>query len=176
MITEVKRKLGGGEERFETELIHRSPSLLLVLYRIERGADSLDSYGCFWPRRPYGCYHIVRPPGTPDAGREVLSRFDVLTDLEIVGDEVRYLDLLLDLLVRVGPAGRPEHPLGGRGRGGGSPRRRAPRCGGRRVHRARTPHAGAPSPPRGRRDPRAAAAAGQDRVGTEVRRRGRRAR
>ena len=106
MITEVKRKLGGGEERFATELIHRSPSLLLVLYRIERGADSLDSYGCFWPRRPYGCYHIVRPPGTPDAGREVLSRFDVLTDLEIVGDEVRYLDLLLDLLVRVGPAGR----------------------------------------------------------------------
>ena len=106
MITEVKRKLGGGEERFQTELVHRSPSLLLVLYRIERGDDSLDSYGCFWPRRPYGCYHIVRPPGAPDAGREVLSRFDVLTDLEIVGDEVRYLDLLLDLLVRVDPAGR----------------------------------------------------------------------
>ena len=106
MITEVKRKLGGGEERFATELVHRSPSRLLVLYRIERGDDSLDSYGCFWPRRPYGCYHIVRPPGTPDAGREVLSRFDVLTDLEVVGDEVRYLDLLLDLLVRVSPAGR----------------------------------------------------------------------
>ena len=28
------------------------------------------------------------------------------TDLEIAGDEVRYLDLLLDLLVRVDPAGR----------------------------------------------------------------------
>ena len=55
----------------------------------------------------------MRPPGTPDAGREVLSRFDVLTDLEIGGDEVRYLDLLLDLLVRVSPAGRLERPLGG---------------------------------------------------------------
>ena len=105
-IIEVKRKLGGGEERFATELVHRSPSLLLVLYRIERGDDSLDSYGCFWPRRPYGCYHIVRPPGAPDAGREVLSRFDVLRDVEIAGDEVRYLDLLLDLVVRVDAAGR----------------------------------------------------------------------
>ena len=108
MIIEVKRKLGGGEERFATELVHRAPSLLLVLYRIGRGAGSLDSYGCFWPRRPYGCYHIVRPPGAPDAGREVLSRFDVLTDLEIAGDEVRYLDLLLDLVVRPTPAGRLE--------------------------------------------------------------------
>ena len=105
-IIEVKRKLGGGEERFATELVHRSPSLLLVLYRIERGDNSLDSYGCFWPRRPYGCYHIVRPPGAPDAGREVLSRFDVLRDVEIAGDEVRYLDLLLDLVVRVDAAGR----------------------------------------------------------------------
>lgn len=105
-IIEVKRKLDGSEERFATELVRRSPSLLLVLFRIERGADSLDSYGCFWPRRPYGCYHIVRPPGAPDAGREVLSRFDVLRDVEIDGDEVRYLDLLLDLVVRVDPAGR----------------------------------------------------------------------
>ena len=105
-IIEVKRKLGGGEERFATELVHRSPSLLLVLYRIERGDDSLHSYGCFWPRRPYGCYHIVRPPGAPDAGREVLSRFDVLRDVEIDGDAVRYLDLLLDLVVRVDAAGR----------------------------------------------------------------------
>ena len=105
-IIEVKRKLDGSEERFATELVHRSPSLLLVLFRIERGPDSLDSYGCFWPRRPYGCYHIVLPPGAPDAGREVLSRFDVLRDVEIDGDEVRYLDLLLDLVVRFDPAGR----------------------------------------------------------------------
>lgn len=105
-IIEVKRKLDGSEERFATELVHHSPSLLLVLFRIDRGPDSLDSYGCFWPRRPYGCYHIVRPPGAPDAGREVLSRFDVLRDVEIDGDEVRYLDLLLDLVVRVDAAGR----------------------------------------------------------------------
>ncbi|MYI83069.1 MAG: hypothetical protein F4056_07180 [Chloroflexi bacterium] len=105
-IIEVKRKLDGSEERFTTELVHRSPSLLLVLYRIERGENSLDSYGCFWRRRPYGCYHIVRPPGAPDAGREVLSRFDVLRDVAIEGDEVRYLDLLLDLVVRVDAAGR----------------------------------------------------------------------
>ena len=104
-IIEVKRKLDGSEERFATELVHRGPSLLLVLYRIERRDASLDSYGCFWPRRPYGCYHIVRPPGAPDAGREVASRFDVLRDVEITGNEVRYLDLLLDLWVRVDAAG-----------------------------------------------------------------------
>lgn len=105
-IIEVKRKLDGSEERFATELVHRSPSLLLVLFRIERGERSLDSYGCFWPRRPYGCYHIVRPSGAPDAGREVLSRFDVLRDVEIAEGEVRYLDLLLDLVVRGDAAGR----------------------------------------------------------------------
>ena len=106
-VIEVKRTLDGREQRFRTEPIHRAPGLLLVLYRIRgRGAPdgALDSYGCFWPRRPYTCYHMVRPPGAPDAGREVESRFDVARDVEIAGGEVRYLDLLLDLRVRGGRA------------------------------------------------------------------------
>ena len=105
-VVEVKRTLDGREQRFETELVQRTPSLLLVLYRIERGAASLDSYGCFWPRRPYSCYHMVRPPGAPDAGREVVSRFDVVRDVAISSGEVRYLDLLLDLWVRDGKGRR----------------------------------------------------------------------
>ena len=105
IVVEVKRGLDGREQRFRTELVHREPRLLAVLYRIRGGPDGdLDSYGCFWPRRPYGCYHMVRPPHAPDAGREVRTRFDVLRGVEIAGGEVRYLDLLLDLDVRDGEA------------------------------------------------------------------------
>ena len=106
-VIEVKRTLDGREQRFRTEPVHRAPNLLLVLYRIRAGAGpdgALDSYGCFWPRRPYTCYHMVRPPGAPDAGREVESRFDIARDIRIAGGEVRYLDLLLDLRVRGGQA------------------------------------------------------------------------
>ena len=101
-VIELKRTLDGREQRFETEFVHRSASVLVVLYRLERGAASLDSYGFFWVRRPYNCYHMVKPPGSADAGREVASRFDVVRDLEIAPHEVRYLDLLLDLWVEDG--------------------------------------------------------------------------
>ena len=101
-VVELKRTLDGREQRFETEFVHRSASALVVRYRLERGAASLDSYGFFWVRRPYNCYHMVKPPGSGDAGHEVVSRFDVVRDLEITPHEVRYLDLLLDLWVEEG--------------------------------------------------------------------------
>lgn len=104
IVIEVKCTLDGREQRFTTELVYSTPSLLMVLYRFERDVGLLDSYGCFWPRRPYSCYHIVRPPGTLDAGCEVATRFDVVRDLRVTKnsqgvDEVHYLDLLLDLWV-----------------------------------------------------------------------------
>ena len=102
-ITEVKRHLDGREQRFETELVYRTASSLVVLYRVPEGryglAAPLDSYGCYWAGRSYICYHMVRPPEAPDAGREVVTRFDVARDIAIAADEVRFLDLLLDLAV-----------------------------------------------------------------------------
>jgi hypothetical protein len=104
-IIEVKRQLDGSEQRFDCELVHRSPSLVIVCYEMRRAnqpADRwLDSYGFFWPRRPYNCYHIVRPTN----GEALLSRFDVLRDVDLATPgEVGYTDLLLDLRVeRDGP-------------------------------------------------------------------------
>jgi hypothetical protein len=99
-ITEVKRQLDGTEQRFDCELVHRSASLVVVCYEMRRADDQpdrwLDSYGFFWPRRPYNCYHIVRPA----SGKVVLSRFDVLRDVDLgILGEVGYTDLLLDLRV-----------------------------------------------------------------------------
>ena len=102
-ITEVKRHLDGREERFETEFVYRARGALTVLYRMpESPWGPVDSYGCYWVDRTYVCYHMVRPEGAPDAGREVVTRFDVARDIEITEDEVRFRDLLLDLVVEGG--------------------------------------------------------------------------
>ena len=111
-IVEVKRRLDGSEERFECELVHRTPALVVVCLRVEPGAfglrsaaaeGTLDSYGLFWRRRPYNCYHMVRP----ESGEAVITRFDVLRDVEIdVPGEVRYTDLFLDLRIEHGAARR----------------------------------------------------------------------
>ncbi len=104
-ITEVKRQLDGSEQRFDCELVHRSAALVIVCYEMRRADQRpdrwLDSYGFFWPRRPYNCYHIVRP----QSGEVVLSRFDLLRDVDLgTPGEVGYTDLLLDLRVeRDGP-------------------------------------------------------------------------
>jgi hypothetical protein len=102
-VIEVKRHLDGTEQRFETELVHRTAGSLVVLYRLpDAPSGPLDSYGCYWAGRTYICYHMVRAHGSPDAGREVVTRFDVARDVEIADAEVRFLDLLLDLWVEDG--------------------------------------------------------------------------
>lgn len=102
-VIEVKRHLDGREERFETELVHRTADSLVVLYRIPESARGpLDSYGCYWAGRPYVCYHMVRAGASPENGHEIASRFDVARDVEIGGAEVRFTDLLLDLWVEDG--------------------------------------------------------------------------
>lgn len=105
-IIEVKRRLDGSEERFDCELVHRTPWLVVVCFRVERPLSGLsdgpiDSYGCFWRRRPYGCYHMVRP----ESGEALVTRFDVVRDVLLDGPgEVRWTDLLLDLRVQGGVA------------------------------------------------------------------------
>jgi len=94
-IVEVKRKLDGSEQRFDCELIARSSSLVIARYRFEAAAGPIDSYGCFWARRPYLCYHMVHR----EDGREWVSRFDVVRDVRLGATEVSYTDLLLDLWV-----------------------------------------------------------------------------
>lgn len=102
-VVEVKRHLDGREERFETELVYRARGALVVLYRMpESPWGRVDSYGCYWADRTYVCYHMVRPDDAPDAGREVVTRFDVARDIEITDREVRFRDLLLDLVVEGG--------------------------------------------------------------------------
>ena len=102
-IIEVKRHLDGREERFETEFVYRARGALVVLYRMpESRWGPVDSYGCYWADRTYVCYYMVRAEGSPDAGREVVTRFDVAREIEITDGEVRFLDLLLDLVVEDG--------------------------------------------------------------------------
>lgn len=92
-ITEVKRKLDGSEQRFDCELVWRTPALVVALYRFDSDIGPIDSYGCFWARRPYLCYHMVHRAG----GSEWATRFDVIRDMRLAPHEVRYTDLLLDL-------------------------------------------------------------------------------
>ena len=102
-VIEVKHHLDGREERFETELVYRGRGALVVLYRLpESRWGPVDSYGCYWVDRTYVCYHMVRPADALRAGSEVVTRFDVARDVEIADGEVRFRDLLLDLVVEDG--------------------------------------------------------------------------
>lgn len=99
-VVEVKRKLDGSEQRFDCELIERTSSLVIARYRFEAEAGPIDSYGCFWARRPYVCYYMVHRKD----GLEWVSRFDVVRDVRLGATEVSYTDLLLDLWVDAGGA------------------------------------------------------------------------
>lgn len=107
-ITEVKRRPDGTEQRFECELVHHDPRVTVVRFHVARplwnpSLGPLDSYGCFWPRRHYAVYHMVRPAD----GREVVTRYDVLRDLSIGTRRVSYTDLYLDLWTEPARDDRP---------------------------------------------------------------------
>jgi hypothetical protein len=102
VLIEVKRRLAGTELRFECALLARSPRLLVALYRFEGARGPVDSYGLFWPHRPYLCYAMYPVRGGPP-----VFRFDVIRGLRVVAPpgaplEVRYTDLLLDRWVEEG--------------------------------------------------------------------------
>ena len=113
-VFEVKRRLDGTSVSFECHLVDWTAQRVVVLFRVDEparflgddaaGLGPLDSYGVFWKRRPYNCYYFVpasAPPGSPP----VLVRFDLVRDVEFVEatdgrSEVRYVDVMLDLLLR----------------------------------------------------------------------------
>lgn len=105
-VAEVKQRLVGPTERFACELVYRAPHLLIARYRVRRppwGGLPLDSYGCFWARRPYLAYHMVRPRD----GAEAVTRFDVIRPPLLAADAVTYVDLALDLWTEPGSGDAP---------------------------------------------------------------------
>jgi hypothetical protein len=98
---EVKVKPGGTELAYETDLVHRDRTLVIVRFLMRRGggpprlpvevpAGSV-SYGYFWARRPYNVYRWLRADGTL-----IAHRFDAVAEVRIAEDSVRYRDLALD--------------------------------------------------------------------------------
>jgi hypothetical protein len=98
---EVKVKPGGEQLTYETDLVHRDRTLVIVrfLMRVGGGPPRLPvevpagsvSYGYFWARRPYNVYRWLRADGTL-----IAHRFDAVAEVRIAEDSVRYRDLALD--------------------------------------------------------------------------------
>jgi hypothetical protein len=97
-ILEVKRHLDGREEIFECERILVTPNEAVVRFEIPVDVGKVPAgtltIGFFWRWRTYNLYRFVSPES------DVLGhRFDVVSEVRIAPDRVRYLDLLLDVLV-----------------------------------------------------------------------------
>jgi len=97
-ILEVKRHLDGREEVFECERVLVTPNEAVVRFLIPVDVGSVPAgtltLGFFWRWRSYNLYRFLSPQG------DVLGhRFDVVSEVRIAPDRVRYLDLLLDVLV-----------------------------------------------------------------------------
>jgi hypothetical protein len=97
-ILEVKRHLDGREEVWECERVAVTPNEAVIRFQIPVDVPVAPAgtltWGFFWRWRNYNIYRFVSPQG------DVLGhRFDVISDVRIAPDRVRYLDLLLDVLV-----------------------------------------------------------------------------
>ncbi|MEO8541648.1 MAG: DUF402 domain-containing protein [bacterium] len=98
---ERKRKADGTVHDYETELIHRDKTVVIVKFEMTRagGPPRLPvvvpagsvSYGYFWPKRPYNVYRWFAPDGSL-----IAHRFDAVTDVRISDSSVEYRDLILD--------------------------------------------------------------------------------
>jgi Protein of unknown function (DUF402) len=97
-ILEVKRHLDGRTEVFECERVLVTPNQAVVRFQIPVDVGAVPAgtltLGFFWRWRNYNLYRFVSPES------DVLGhRFDVVSDVRIAPDRVKYLDLLLDVLV-----------------------------------------------------------------------------
>jgi predicted RNA-binding protein associated with RNAse of E/G family len=97
-ILEVKRHLDGREDMWECERLLVTPNDAVMRFEIDVDVPVAPAgtltFGFFWRWRNYNLYRFVSPDGT------VLGhRFDVVSEVRIAPDRVRYLDLLLDVLV-----------------------------------------------------------------------------
>ena len=106
---ELKRSIGGEERVFACEALSVIPRLAILRFVSTRPvtAGGLDipsgafTLGFFWRTRHYNLYHML----TAD-GELIADRFDVVDGVRIGGDQLRYVDLLLDVWRR--PDGRIE--------------------------------------------------------------------
>lgn len=106
-ITEVKRTLAGAEKRFECWQLARSAAHVAVLWiapepmhvhGIDLPAGTV-SFGHFWPDRNYNVYHWMRSDGST-----IGYYFNISDNTEIIGDQLRWRDLAVDVLCT--PEGR----------------------------------------------------------------------
>jgi protein associated with RNAse G/E len=98
---ERKRKADGTLHEYETDLVHRDKTVVIVRFVLTRdgGPPRLPvsvsagtvSYGYFWPRRPYNVYRWISPEG-----KLIAHRFDAVTAVKVSEHEVDYRDLVLD--------------------------------------------------------------------------------
>ena len=106
---EIKRSLAGDERVYACELVSRSARLAVVRFVFSQpliaGGITLPTggvtLGFFWRGRHYNLYHMLSPDG-----QLIADRFDVVDNVIIRPDGVRYDDLLLDCWLR--PDGRIE--------------------------------------------------------------------
>lgn len=98
---ERKRKADGSIHDYETELVHRDQTVVIVKFVMMRGggpprlpvtvpAGSI-SYGYFWPRRTYNVYRWLTAEG-----ELIAHRFDAVTAVKVTETSVDYRDLVLD--------------------------------------------------------------------------------
>ncbi len=98
---ERKRKADGTVHDYQTELVHRDKTVVIVKFVMTRGggpprlpvtvpAGSV-SYGYFWPKRRYNVYRWMT-----EQGELIAHRFDAVTDVRVTDDSVDYRDLVLD--------------------------------------------------------------------------------
>jgi len=106
-ITEVKHTLGGERRTFDCELLQRSASEAVVIYRMPRDVQLEDialargtlSLGYFWKDRPYNAYHWI------DESFASLALYFNISDRTCIGEHtIEWRDLAVDILIS--PDGR----------------------------------------------------------------------
>ncbi len=93
-IREVKERLDGSTMNFSLErwLVREGLVVGRWVAEDDRYAPvGTVSWGVWWRGRPYGAYRIHRPDGSLRG-----YRVDVIEDVRIAPEEVRYRDLILD--------------------------------------------------------------------------------
>ncbi|MDR7523079.1 MAG: DUF402 domain-containing protein [Armatimonadota bacterium] len=99
---EIKRSLDGAEHRFRCTLLARGTGWAALRYvtatPVMVGSLLLpagtETVGYFWADRPYTAYHWMDRDG-----RTLGVYLNAAADVEIGAEEVRWLDLALDVLV-----------------------------------------------------------------------------
>jgi len=97
-ILEVKQHLDGREEVWECDRVLVTPNEAVVRFQIPVDVPVAPAgtmtVGFFWRWRNYNLYRFQSPEGAVMG-----HRFDVVSEVRIAPDRIRYLDLLLDVLV-----------------------------------------------------------------------------